>query len=67
MAENRQFYLMRAEESARDAASAELDNVRERCLRAERAWRAMADRSERNEAQREQQAREKADRAASAF
>jgi hypothetical protein len=32
-----------------DAASAELANVRERCLRAEAAWTVMAERAERTE------------------
>ena len=36
------FYLARAAESARDAAETNLENVRERCLRSEAAWRAMA-------------------------
>ena len=39
------FYLARAAESARDAAETNLENVRERCLRSEAAWRAMATRS----------------------
>jgi len=38
------FYLARAAESARDAESTDLANVRERCLRAEAAWQAMATR-----------------------
>lgn len=39
-----EFYLARAAESERDAKAASLPNVRDRCLRAERAWRAMAER-----------------------
>ena len=35
-----------------DAAAATLDNVRERCLRAEAAWAAMAERGERSDAMR---------------
>lgn len=46
------FYLARAAECARDAEDAELANVRERCLRAEAAWRAMAERILRSEAAR---------------
>ena len=42
-------YLRRAEEALSDANAATLDNVRQRCLRAEAAWRAMADRAERSE------------------
>ena len=38
------FYLRRAAESAEAARETELVNVRERCLRAETVWRAMADR-----------------------
>ena len=47
------FYLARADESARDAANTTLDNVRDRCLRSEAAWRTMADRLVRSEAMRE--------------
>jgi hypothetical protein len=42
-------YLKRAEQALADANSATLENVRERCLRAEAAWRAMAQRAERSE------------------
>lgn len=44
MSITRDFYLARAEDCARDADLATLTNVRERCLRAEAAWRSMADR-----------------------
>ncbi len=37
-----EFATERAEEAARTAASAQLENVRERALRSEAAWRAMA-------------------------
>ncbi len=43
------FYRERAAEASRDAAAAKLDNVRERCLRAEEAWMGMAARVERSE------------------
>ena len=43
------FYRDRAAEAGRDAAEAKLDNVRERCLRAEEAWLGMAARVERSE------------------
>ena len=56
------FYLARAEESARDAASTTLSNVRERCLRSEAAWRSMADRLMRGEVMRDRIAAEKAAR-----
>ena len=39
---NSQFYLARAAQSARDAGSAGLANVRERHLQSEAAWRVMA-------------------------
>jgi len=42
-------YLKRAEQALAEAKSATLGNVRERCLRAEAAWRAMAERAERSE------------------
>ena len=38
------LYLARAAESAKAANEADLANVRDRCLRAEAAWRTMADR-----------------------
>lgn len=38
------FYLMQADKCATEAAGTVLEQVRERNLRAERAWRAMADR-----------------------
>jgi hypothetical protein len=45
----RTFYLSRAEEARAGAAAAELDNVRDRWLRAEAAWIEMADRAGRIE------------------
>jgi hypothetical protein len=42
-----EFYLARAAEAKRDAESATLDNVRNRCLRSEAAWADMAARAER--------------------
>lgn len=41
------FYLERAAEAGRDAEAATLDNVRDRCRRAEAAWLDMARRAER--------------------
>lgn len=41
-AATREYCLARAEEDARAAASATLENVRERCLRSEAVWRQMA-------------------------
>ena len=45
-------YLARANEARADAEAATLENVRERCLRAEAAWRVMADRVVRTETMR---------------
>jgi len=45
MAANSEFYLARAAQSAKEASEAVLDNVRDRCLRSEKAWQAMADRT----------------------
>ena len=54
------FYLARAADARNDATSATLDNVRERCLRAEAAWTAMANRVERGDRMRAKLAAEKA-------
>jgi hypothetical protein len=43
------LYQQRAAEARADADAAILDNVRERCLRAEAAWTVMAERAERTE------------------
>ncbi len=56
------FYLARATESAAEARVATLANVRERCLRAEAAWQAMAERMLKSETERARAAREKSDR-----
>lgn len=50
---DREVYLMRAEQARAEADAAALDNVRERCLRSEAAWREMAARAERTERMRE--------------
>lgn len=54
------FYRDRAAEAGRDAAEAKLDNVRDRCLRAEEAWLGMAARVERSEKLRAETAAHKA-------
>jgi hypothetical protein len=46
------LYRARAEQCRSEAESATLANVRERCLRAESAWIAMAERGERTDAMR---------------
>jgi hypothetical protein len=43
------LYIQRAAEARSDADAAILANVRDRCLRAEAAWKAMADRAARTE------------------
>ncbi len=42
-------FLARAEQARADADAATLENVRERCLRSESAWREMAARVERTD------------------
>jgi hypothetical protein len=42
MALSYEFLIERAEQSAQEAAACVLDNVRERALRSEKAWRSMA-------------------------
>ena len=49
MSNQHEFYLARAAEARADAEAATLDNVRDRCRRAEAAWNAMAARSSRTE------------------
>lgn len=56
----RDFYNARAAECARDAENATLDNVRERSLRAQKAWLDMAQRLERSEGLRAAAAAQKA-------
>lgn len=50
---DRENYLARAADARAAAEAANLDNVRERCLRSEAAWAAMAARAERTEKMRE--------------
>lgn len=54
------FYLQRANENAKAAAETTLVNVRERCLRAEAAWRIMAERLLETEQKKKRDASEKA-------
>jgi hypothetical protein len=53
------FCLDQATQSAKSAAEADLPNVKERCLRAEAAWRTMAARHERMDETRRQAVRDK--------
>ena len=57
---DRELYLLRAEQAHAEAEQATLDNVRERCLRAEAAWMEMASRAERTEKMRADQIAAKA-------
>jgi hypothetical protein len=63
MSGQKQFYLTRAAEARRDADAATLDNVRDRCLRAEAAWIGMADRADRTDKMRVKAEAEKAAKA----
>lgn len=62
MSTEAQTFRARAEEAAALAARSELSNVRERHLRSQAAWEAMADRSERVATQRAHNEAEKAAR-----
>jgi hypothetical protein len=64
MSVQHEFYTARAVEANADAAKAQLDNVRERHLRAAAAWQAMADRAHRAETGRAQEVLRKAEQAA---
>lgn len=59
MSINSDYYLARAAECAVEAQQTRLANVRERCLRSEAAWRAMAARLASSEAKRQTSAEEK--------
>lgn len=61
---DRETFLARAAEARKDADSAKLDNVRDRCLRSEAAWSEMAARAERTERMRAARDAEKAAMAA---
>jgi hypothetical protein len=63
---DRELYRLRAEQARTEANEATLENVRERCLRAEAAWMEMADRADRTEKMRADQLAAKAALAESA-
>ena len=63
---DRDNYRRLAAEARADADKADLANVRERCLRAESAWLAMAERADRSERLREAHEVAKANEAAKA-
>lgn len=52
MSQQHDFFIARAAEARREAGSATLANVKDRCLRAAAAWDNMAARAERTERQR---------------
>jgi hypothetical protein len=58
---NLEFLLQRAAQARADADAATLDHVRERCLRSEAAWTALAHKAERSERLREEEAKRKAE------
>lgn len=64
MADNPAFFLARAAEERANAEAAKLDNVRERCDRAARAWETMADRASRTAVARTEREAESAQRVA---
>jgi hypothetical protein len=57
---DRDVYRLRAEQARSEANEATLENVRDRCLRAEAAWMEMAERADRTEKMRVDQAAAKA-------
>ena len=57
---DRDVYRLRAEQARSEANEATLENVRDRCLRAEAAWMEMAARADRTEKMRADQAAAKA-------
>ena len=52
MSQTYEFYAERAKEAADEAAAATLDNVRERNLRAEKTWTALAEQAHKVKADR---------------
>lgn len=71
MSQTFEFYDARANEAANEAEAATLDNVRDRCLRAEKTWRGLAEQArkvklDRERAERDRVARREAEEAAAA-
>lgn len=64
MAQTYEFYAARADEAKARADEATLDNVRDRELRAEKSWRALADQTRRTTIARERADAERAERRA---
>lgn len=63
---NLELFRTRAAEAHAEADAATLEHVRERCLRSEAAWQALADRAERSEQLRVEEAKRKAESGLSA-
>ena len=59
MAATYDFYMQRADEAAKAAERATLDNVRERELRAEKTWRGLAQQAHAVAARRQKHEKEK--------
>ena len=64
MSQSVEFYEARAAEAAKEANASKLENVRERALRSEAAWRVMADRAQKIDQDRKVAAVERAERRA---
>lgn len=64
MSQTYEFYAERAREAAKAASAATLDNVRERNLRAEKTWSALAEQARKVRTEREAADRARAERAA---
>jgi hypothetical protein len=58
---NLEFFRARAAQARLDAQEATLEHVRERCLRSQAAWTALAHRAEHSERMREAEAKRKAE------
>ncbi len=59
MSAQHEFYRQRAEEARAGASNATLDNIRDRWLRSEASWTALAEQSEGSEAMRQKLLAEK--------
>ena len=59
-----EFYTARADQSAAEAGTADLANVRERALRSEKTWRGLADLAQRTVTERAKAETERAERRA---
>lgn len=64
MSQTFEFYDARAREAASEAAAATLDNVRDRNLRAEKTWRALASQAKKLMVARETSERQRVERRA---